>query len=281
MWAKRIEEVSIDIMNQIRLYKGQNNGVLIYNPFSDCASFDKDDIFVKYNTNLFVARKKYKDYIYYKPSTFCQEYCLSLQISDYVGNDFEPTALLPAFGYDSINNHIVIKDMMVISTDPCLKDNMNDPSCSYLRVPRVKTTLLYDSIKQICPPDDVCTYYKDNGEFFANQVVSSEQFTNYFLSNFIKVIDTIESIAEKHNTNQYLLTAGFFIGNMVLFALIYLLKNRYTTYKKKKKINMLKIGSTNPQEMQPLQCTEVPSSRYRNKEARKIILDMEKIASAE
>ena len=92
-------------------------------------------------------------------------------------------------------------------------------------------------VKQICPPDDVCTYYKDNGEFFANQVVSSEQFTNYFLSNFIKVIDTIESIAEKHNTNQYLLTAGFFIGNMVLFALIYLLKNRYTTYKKKKKIN--------------------------------------------
>ena len=220
LWARQIDKSTIDIMNQIKLFKAQNNGVLVYNPFVSCSKVKEDDILVKYNKKLFISTKTFNNLIQYQPPLFCSDYCLRLDIPNYVGSKFPPEDLKKAFGYNRAKDHIVRKDDIEYELDPCISDKTNDENCSYIRMARKESTLLYDNLKLVCPEDDVCNYRNDNDEFVANQIVSALDFLNFYLNNFTKVLDKIEAVASDQNSSQYFITGIFFAGNFGLFIII-------------------------------------------------------------
>ena len=66
----------------------------------------------------------------------------------------------------------------------CLTDKVNNIQCVYERVTRRKTTLLYDNIKRICPEESICSFHTDNDVFYANQMITKNNFQTYYISNF-------------------------------------------------------------------------------------------------
>ena len=285
IWANRIESVSYDILNQLRFFFAQKDGVLKYNPFSKCSELNKNDYIIKQNDNLFVAKTEFNNWILYQSSTFCSEYCLKLRTTDYISDSFPPHELYPAFGYDNINSEIVRKDYAIIIEDLCLTDKVNNIQCVYERVARRKTTLLYDTIKRICPEESICSFHTDNDVFYANQMITKINFQTYYISNILKIIDKIENVAQEHNISQYLITGGFFMGNLLIFLMIVLIRVGWKRLKRnKKKIKALKtnyddeIALDNINETKSLFNLNDQANSVR--QTNQILLDMENIQSS-
>ena len=283
-WAKRIEKEAHDILNQLKLFKAQSDGVLLYNPFAKCKGMDKDAVLIKYNNNLFVAKKKYNDFVYYKSPIFCMDYCLRLISPPYVGDTFPPGQLFPAFGYSATKNQIVIREKLVESLDPCLSDKVNSEDCEYERVDRKKVTLLLGNLKQKCPENDICTYKDEMENHVASQMITSQDFKNYYLSNFIKLVDKIETASTDQTKSQYIVTAVFFGANFLIFVMVILCRMGFKKLKRKKRVRLVRFLSKVNLETEPLQEEEMiefenSSTRTRERRAKAILQNLDQISS--
>lgn len=283
-WANRIDKEAHDILNQLKLFKAQEDGILLYNPFANCRGMDRDTTLVKYNNNLFEAKKKYENFVYYIPPQFCDDYCLLLRSSAYAGDAFPPDRLFPAFGYSKTKNHIIIREREFESLDPCLTDKINSDECIYDRVNRDKVTLLLGKLQQKCPENEICSFKDDADNFVAGQMISSQDFKNYYLSNFVRLVDKIEAVSNDQAISQYLITGSFFGANLLIFLMIVLFRLGYRKLQRKKRVKLVRFLSRNNLEAEPLQemtefKTQNLSTRQRERKAKAILESLDQISS--
>jgi hypothetical protein len=270
-WCKKIEQVTKDIGNQIKLFRGQDDGKLLYNPFEKCTSVSSTDVLIKHENKLFRSTLKLKDLILFRPSNFCFDYCLVLDSKDYIGEAVPPTMLAKIISHDEKSSSVVIEDdTHVNNADICLKDNKNRDVCTYRRLPRQERTLLYNQLVLLCKENEKCVYQTDSGEFFADTLVSQVMFDENYVTHVDKLLSKIMEANSKQTINQTALTGIFFGVNFLIVIVYMVVRNRYRkriklNKRKKSGIKALKIGESAPLELQPLHCEQVASKRTRNR----------------